>query len=495
MAGSFSFNLLGKMIVIERIFEYNRIMELGDRTADCADRSPLDAALDEAQQALSKMIDILEVGGLDQLDAAQKVAFWQRFESFRNRLPLVDHSLIANAEASDLSGSYCFSTVALFLVRVLQLSHGEAASRVRAAATLGPRSTMLGEKLDPVLPRLAALQRDGEVTAEKVAIVERAMDRLSRPGLDAEVVETAEQLLSDHAPALGPTDLKRFALRVVDAADPDGPEPVDDQLQQDRRHLELKQRRDGMWQLQGKLSTTVGTQLNAILDPLAKPRTTELDIDGMTQKIADERPYGQRMHDAFDEMCGKVLKSADQPSVGGIPASVIVTVGIDDLLAKAGLAETSDGSQLSADQLLRIADEAEIWPTIINADGIPLALGRTQRLASRGQTMALIARDAGCSFPGCTHPPSWCDRHHILDWILGGLTDLENLTLLCRYHHTHFAQKGWTCQMNTDGLPEWIPPWWIDQNQQAQVNSRIRSLHTTQRRLTPRGRRRSPAAA
>ena len=44
--------------------------------------------------------------------------------------------------------------------------------------------------------------------------------------------------------------------------------------------------------------------------------------------------------------------------------------------------------------------------------------------------MALIARDAGCSFPGCTHPPQWCDRHHILDWILGGLTDLDNLTLL-----------------------------------------------------------------
>ncbi|HEX7209727.1 MAG TPA: hypothetical protein VF241_02295, partial [Propionibacteriaceae bacterium] len=56
----------------------------------------------------------------------------------------------------------------------------------------------------------------------KVAIVERAMDRLSRPGLDPEAVETAEQLLTDHAPVLGPTDLKRFALRVVDAADPNG---------------------------------------------------------------------------------------------------------------------------------------------------------------------------------------------------------------------------------------------------------------------------------
>jgi hypothetical protein len=109
-------------------------------------------------------------------------------------------------------------------------------------------------------------------------------------------------------------------------------------------------------------------------------------------------PYGQRLHDALDEACGRLLKSGDQPSVGGTPASVVVTITLAELLAKAGLAETTEGSQLSSDQLLRIADEAEIWPTIIDRDGVPPALGRSQRLASRGQTMALIARDAGCSF-------------------------------------------------------------------------------------------------
>ena len=61
----------------------------------------------------------------------------------------------------------------------------------------------------------------------------------------------------------------------------------------------------------------------------------------------------------------------DQPSVGGVQASVIVTVQLEELLTKAGLAETSDGSQLTSDQLLRIADEAEIWPTIINQNNVP----------------------------------------------------------------------------------------------------------------------------
>jgi hypothetical protein len=323
------------------------------------------------------------------------------------------------------------------------------------------------------------------------------MHQLSRHDVQSENVDRAEHLLTDHAVILAPPDLRRFAHAVVNAADPDGPQPVDDQLQQDRRYLDLKQRRDGMWHLAGRLTDTVGAQLTTILDPLAKPRISSIeDSDGNTTQIPDPRPWVQRLHDALDEACAKLLKSADQPSVGGIPASVVVTISLEDLFAKAGLAETADGSQLTSDQLLRIADEAEIWPTIIDRNGVPLALGRSQRLASKGQTMALIARDAGCSFPGCTHPPQWCDRHHILDWILGGLTDLENLTmLLCRYHHTHFLQKGWTCRINADGLPEWIPPWWIDPQQQPHINTRIKRIHD-QRQLDHhnRHRRRQDAA-
>jgi hypothetical protein len=481
---------MDKQLVIERAFEYNRGMELGDSTS-----TAMDAALDALNEALDTLISTVESSALDHLNSADKVAVWQRFETIRNQLPLVDHRLIADAESNDLPGEYCCSTLSQFLVRVLQLSHGEAASRVRAAAGLGPRLSMLGEKLEPVLPRLAGLQRDGLLSTEKVAIVERAMHKLSRPDLDPAEIEQAEVLLTDHAAILHPADLRRFAHAVVNAADPDGPEPVDDQLQQDRRYMELKQRRDGMWHLQGRLTATVGAQLNAILDPLAKPRNSSIDDpDGTTTTIPDPRPSMQRLHDALEEACAKLLKSADLPSVGGIPASVIVTITLEDLLAKAGLAETSDGTQLNFDQLCRIADEADIWPLILNPHGVPLALGRTQRLASRGQTLALTARDGGCSFPGCTHPPQWCDRHHILDWILGGATDLNNLTLLCRHHHTHFLQKGWTCRINPDGLPEWIPPKWVDPEQRPHTNTRIQR-HNTQRQLHRRDRQRRSAAA
>ena len=134
------------------------------------------------------MISLLEAGNLDPLSNEQTISWWQRFEAFRNKLPLVDHGLIAHGEAADLPREYCSSTMIQFLVRVLQLSHGEAAARVHAATALGARTSML--------PQLAALQRDGVVSTEKVQIVERAMHRLTRPTLDPAAVETAEQLLT-----------------------------------------------------------------------------------------------------------------------------------------------------------------------------------------------------------------------------------------------------------------------------------------------------------
>jgi Domain of unknown function (DUF222)/HNH endonuclease len=468
-------------------------MQLGDASAaERTERCQLDVALNTLDDALDGLVDTIESGGLEQLAAAEKISFWQRFEAFRNRLPLIDHTLIADAEAHDLAGECCFSNLTVLLTRMLLLSPSEAAARVRAAAALRPHSLEKAAAVGPGLLHLAAAQRAGGVSPEQVQIVVRAMQKLTRPDLDPDDVAAAEQQLAAQAQLQGPKDLRLLASRMVDAVDPDGPGPVADQLQQDRRHLELRQRRDGMWQLEGKLTDTVGAQLHAVLDPLTRPRSTTVEIDGKTSEIPDGRRYGQRMHDGLEDVCGRLLQLADRPATGGTPASVIVTIGVEELLQRAGIAETSDGSQLSAAQLLRIADEAEIWPTIIDANGVPLALGRTRRIASRGQTMALIAREGGCSFPGCDHPPQWCDRHHIIDWIDGGPTDLDNLTLLCRYHHTHFLQKGWTCRMSADGLPEWIPPRWIDPEQRPQLNTRIRRLNT-QRDLGLR--RGAPAAA
>ena len=95
---------------------------------------------------------------------------------------------------------------------------------------------------------------------------------------------------------------------------------------------------------------------------------------------------------------------------------------------------------------LRWADQAEVAWCVTTPQGAVLDLYRTRRIASPSQTVALIARDGGCSFPGCDVGPSWCERHHIVAWQDGGDTNLDNLTLVCRYHHRHFETGGWTCR-------------------------------------------------
>ena len=141
---------------------------------------------------------------------------------------------------------------------------------------------------------------------------------------------------------------------------------------------------------------------------------------------------------------------------------MIITLDLQDLLDKTGYAVTSDGTLISTEKALELADQAEIYWTAVSSKGVPLWLGRSRRIANLGQTAALIARDKGCSFPGCDTAPEWTERHHVIPWSEGGLTDLNNLTLLCGYHHHNFLSKGWDCTINADGLPEWRPPWWVD---------------------------------
>ena len=61
----------------------------------------------------------------------------------------------------------------------------------------------------------------------------------------------------------------------------------------------------------------------------------------------------------------------------------------------------------------------------------------------------------------------------MIAWHDGGNTNIGNLTLVCSFHHHQFAKRGWTCHINTDGLPEWIPPKWIDPLQRPILNHRI----------------------
>jgi hypothetical protein len=73
-------------------------------------------------------------------------------------------------------------------------------------------------------------------------------------------------------------------------------------------------------------------------------------------------------------------------------------------------------------------------------------------LVSKAQRRALLIRDTMCRYPGC-HSTRHLKAHHVVPWILGGRTDLDNLILLCQWHHTAVHEGGVTITGDSD---KWV---------------------------------------
>ncbi len=105
-----------------------------------------------------------------------------------------------------------------------------------------------------------------------------------------------------------------------------------------------------------------------------------------------------------------------------------------------------------------------------------LDVGRAQRPFTPAQRRALTHRDGGCAWPGCDRPPGWTQAHHILSWLDGGPTDLDNGVLLCLFHHQRAHQSEWTITLGADRRPDFVAPTWIDPRQHARRNHTHRPL-------------------
>ena len=86
----------------------------------------------------------------------------------------------------------------------------------------------------------------------------------------------------------------------------------------------------------------------------------------------------------------------------------------------------------------------------VHHDGEALNIGRRARTIPPAIRRALMLRDHGCGFPGCTH--TWfLHAHHIEHWLHGGSTSLDNLVMLCTFHHHLVHEGGWTITAVADG--------------------------------------------
>ncbi|MGO1165381.1 MAG: DUF222 domain-containing protein [Janibacter sp.] len=150
----------------------------------------------------------------------------------------------------------------------------------------------------------------------------------------------------------------------------------------------------------------------------------------------DERPATRRRADALLEIIRRGVSSPGEAPKSD-KAQLMITIGLDDLREGTdGAGVTTTGEVLAPSVVRRLACDAGIIPAILGKDGEILDLGRTARFFSAGQRKAIWLRDQGCTYPGCTMPPQWCDAHHVDWWSRDGATDMDNAALLCERHHT-----------------------------------------------------------
>ncbi|OZE88504.1 hypothetical protein CH298_14500 [Rhodococcoides fascians] len=191
----------------------------------------------------------------------------------------------------------------------------------------------------------------------------------------------------------------------------------------------------------------------------------------------DRRTQNERRHDALKMALRHTLASGTLGTHRGLPVTAIVTMSLKDLESGCGYAMTATGSRVSIRDAIRMASHAYHYLTIFDDNGRALYLGRSKRIASADQRIVLIARDRGCSFPSCTRPATWCQSHHVDDWVEGGPTDIDSLTFACDMHHAlvgtgpgKWATTKTTARHRYPGRTLWHPPTGMDPTRRGLIN-------------------------
>ena len=406
------------------------------------------AAVGAFHAAVERLLDS-DLAGVEPVELA---GLFRDLETDRRRMEAIDHAMVAQLHDAQVAGEFGRTSTAELLVELTRIAPAEAAARVRAARDLGPRREPCGLPLAPIFPRVAEAQRSGSISAAHAKVITSTVAAIPHER-SFELAEPVEAFLVEQAEKLDPKRLAAATRRLLATVDPDGAAPSEAE-QQRRRDFTIAQNRAGYWGISGCVTDEYAAIWSAMIDALSAPQPA---ADGM----ADDRAPGQRRHDAMLELGRRLLHSGALPDVGGTPVTVSLTVRVEDIEGCAGVATTESGNTIAMTAAMRLADECELFTTVLDRYGAILCAGRTRRLANRAQRRVLAARDGGCSFPGCTRPASWCDVHHVVAWIDGGPTDTDNLVLLCGWHHREFERRGWLVRMS-DGVPEWIPPLWLD---------------------------------
>ncbi|ORM08584.1 HNH endonuclease signature motif containing protein [Prescottella equi] len=336
---------------------------------------------------------------------------------------------------------------------------------VPAAARILALGRMLSRQ-----PEIADAFNAGDISAEHASLIGKFCETPPR-GMPNEALDACRKVLLDAAsgPAATTTTVRTCISRLERIFESDELPPSEDT---ERNEFHASKTLNGRVAVKGDLDAVTGEMLLTALSSLTKPRNPVDDP-------AEKRTPARQRADAFSEILRRYLDSGEAPVEGGERPHLSLHVnatdlarsqsahewvnpdGDSDLFGDKDIARLPHTGPLSIATARRIACDCHLTPIVMD-DGVPINLGRSSRTVSKKQRRALIARDHGCAFPGCGAPPAHCEGHHIKHWADGGPTDLDNLVLLCRYHHTLLHHSHWDVKIGADRHPWFTPPSTVD---------------------------------
>ncbi|MBX9244177.1 DUF222 domain-containing protein [Actinotalea ferrariae] len=312
-----------------------------------------------------------------------------------------------------------------------------------------------------LLPRLGAAAREGAVTADHMEALARVVSDAAAPVQDALAQPEVQEELLAVASRVDAGTFGRAAARIAARLDPRGLERSH-QAQRAARYLHVTDAADG-------------TRVSGLLDRMAGHRL-RLALEAVSPRPAadDERTSEQRRADALDVLAEAVL--ADPRTAGGAAVRPHVSFhmsestwaairaerraraaedarsagpdgadgGVDSDAGNGAAASAppvepvtlDDGTPVPPSEVARALCDCEFTRMVIDADGVPLDIGRARRTYTGAHRRAVVARDRGCGWAGCDAQARWCEVHHIRWWDRDdGPTSVENGVLLCTFHH------------------------------------------------------------
>jgi len=364
---------------------------------------------------LASTLDALAADDLPAMFGPQLLDRLEELLRVQNRLAAEVARTVRQCELADAAEFDGKKTMASWLRGHARLS-GHAAAELVAT----------GRALEQ-LPAVAAACADGTVTAAQAGVIAPIARPAELAAAAAQDIDLAavEQALATVATTQSHEQLVAVVRHYRQALDPDGAEPDPTE----GRRLSLIKHSDGALGIRGELDAVGGEKLQAALEAILQAGRYK----------GDARTRAQQLADALVQLTDNALASGVLPICRTVKPHVVVTVDGEDLAdpgPNMGAAATGFGDLLSSGKARWLACDAQITRLVITPEGLPMNLGRTQRVVPAHLRRAVEHRDKHCVFAGCIAPHYWCDVHHLLEWIFGGETSLENSALLCERHHT-----------------------------------------------------------